>query len=80
MGDYGVIPEKPPEFPLPPEPVKSIYLTHAHLDHMGALPVYYHEYDAIFLTGYQVEGTNGRSLMENGTIKIAPFSSMVSFV
>ena len=48
MVDYGVIPEKPPEFPLPPEPVKSIYLTHAHLYHMGALPVYYHEYDAKF--------------------------------
>ena len=26
---------------------------------------------AIFLTGYQVDGTNGRSLIENGTIQIA---------
>ncbi|HKJ96946.1 MAG TPA: MBL fold metallo-hydrolase RNA specificity domain-containing protein, partial [Thermoplasmataceae archaeon] len=26
---------------------------------------------AIFLTGYQVEGTNGRSLVETGRIKIA---------
>ncbi|MCL5804004.1 MAG: MBL fold metallo-hydrolase, partial [Candidatus Thermoplasmatota archaeon] len=25
---------------------------------------------AIFITGYQVEGTNGRSLMENGTLNI----------
>ncbi|MCL4314544.1 MAG: MBL fold metallo-hydrolase, partial [Candidatus Thermoplasmatota archaeon] len=29
---------------------------------------------AIFLTGYQVENTNGRSLLENGTMKIAGVS------
>ena len=40
--DYGVIPEKPPEYPLPYEPVEGIFVTHAHLDHIGALPVCYH--------------------------------------
>lgn len=50
MVDYGVIPEKPPQYPMHPDPVKSIYLTHAHLDHMGALPVYYHEYGAKFFS------------------------------
>ncbi|WP_393970975.1 MBL fold metallo-hydrolase [Oxyplasma meridianum] len=39
--DYGVIPEKPPQYPLPPEKVSSIFVTHSHLDHIGALPVYY---------------------------------------
>lgn len=29
------------------------------------------EKSAIFVTGYQVEGTNGRSLLENGTITVA---------
>lgn len=39
--DYGVIPDKPPEYPMPPEPVSDIFVTHAHLDHIGALPLYY---------------------------------------
>ncbi|WP_048059486.1 MBL fold metallo-hydrolase [Picrophilus oshimae] len=46
MIDYGVEPDKPPEYPLPPEPVNDIFITHAHLDHTGALPVYYHNYSA----------------------------------
>ncbi len=46
MIDYGVEPDKPPEYPLPPEPVNDIFITHAHLDHTGALPVYYHNYGA----------------------------------
>ena len=45
MIDYGIEPEKPPEYPLPPEKVNDIFLTHAHLDHTGALPVYYHIVD-----------------------------------
>ena len=46
MVDYGIEPEKPPEYPLPPEKVDDIFVTHAHLDHTGALPVYYHSYSA----------------------------------
>ncbi len=39
MVDYGVIPEKPPEYPLPYERVEGIFVTHAHLDHIGGLPI-----------------------------------------
>lgn len=41
MVDYGVIPDKPPSYPLPYEKVEGIFVTHAHLDHIGALPVCY---------------------------------------
>ena len=34
--DYGVIPEKPPMFPLPPEDIDGLFITHSHLDHIGA--------------------------------------------
>ncbi len=46
MIDYGIEPEKPPEYPLPPEKVNDLFVTHAHLDHTGALPVYYHNFGA----------------------------------
>lgn len=41
--DYGVIPDKPPQYPMPPEPVDAMFITHSHLDHIGAIPVYYHK-------------------------------------
>ncbi|MHB8395808.1 MAG: MBL fold metallo-hydrolase [Thermoplasmataceae archaeon] len=48
MVDYGVIPEKPPLYPMPPEPVDGLFLTHSHLDHAGSLPIYYHSKQARF--------------------------------
>ncbi len=41
--DYGVILTEPPGFPIhiPPKDVNAIILTHSHLDHSGAIPIYY---------------------------------------
>ncbi|EQD78549.1 mRNA 3'-end processing factor [mine drainage metagenome] len=38
-------------YPLPPEKVDSIYVTHSHLDHIGALPIFYQDFSpAIYST------------------------------
>ncbi|MCL4315117.1 MAG: MBL fold metallo-hydrolase [Candidatus Thermoplasmatota archaeon] len=67
--DYGVIPEKPPEYPLPPEKVDGIFLTHSHLDHAGSLPVYFQKYAANFYATLMT--ANSVRPMLNDSIKVA---------
>ena len=69
MVDYGLIPEKPPEYPLPPEKVDGVFLTHSHLDHAGSLPVYFNKYDANFYA--TIMSANSIRPMLEDTIKIA---------
>jgi len=41
--DYGVMLDHKPGFPMhmPPKDVNAIILTHSHLDHSGAIPIFY---------------------------------------
>ena len=41
--DYGVMLDHEPGFPMhvPPKEVNALILTHSHLDHSGAIPMFY---------------------------------------
>ncbi len=36
--DYGMLPSKPPEYPMEAPPVDAAFLSHSHLDHSGMIP------------------------------------------
>jgi putative mRNA 3-end processing factor len=48
--EYGMLPGKPPTFPMQPDPVDIVMLTHAHLDHSGMIPWRFSRYDQKILT------------------------------
>jgi putative mRNA 3-end processing factor len=36
--DYGMLPGKPPQYPMEAPPVDAAFISHAHLDHSGMIP------------------------------------------
>ncbi len=42
--EYGILPSKPPKYPMPAPPVDHVLVTHSHLDHSGMVPWLTHEY------------------------------------
>ena len=67
--EYGMLPGKPPSYPLPPPPIDLVLLTHAHLDHSGMIPWLFSRTDQKILTT-QLTGEIS-DLLHKDTIKIA---------
>ena len=67
--DYGMTPSKPPEVPMPAPPVDAIFLSHAHLDHSGMIPVLC-EHDSFPIMTTELTGIVS-NLLHKDSIKIA---------
>ncbi|MEK6985630.1 MAG: MBL fold metallo-hydrolase [Candidatus Thermoplasmatota archaeon] len=67
--DYGMEPDKPPQYPLPAPPIDRVFLTHAHLDHSGMIPWLTARYDASIMTTPVTQEV--ATLMHRDSLKIA---------
>ena len=67
--EYGMSPGKPPKFPLPPNAVDLVLLTHGHLDHSGMIPWLFSRNDQRILST-ELTGLIS-NLLHKDTIKIA---------
>lgn len=67
--DYGIQPDKPPEYPLEAPPVDQVFLTHAHMDHSGMIPWLAHRFESMIMTTPVTAEVS--TLMHHDSLKIA---------
>ncbi|MBN2066007.1 MAG: MBL fold metallo-hydrolase [Candidatus Thermoplasmatota archaeon] len=67
--EYGMLPGKPPLYPLPPPPLDLAFLTHAHLDHSGMIPLLCSHADQTIITTKLTAVLS--NLLHKDSIKIA---------
>ncbi len=67
--DYGIAPDKPPEYPIPAPEVDQAFLTHAHLDHSGMVPWLAARMETTILTTPPTAEVS--TLMHHDSLKIA---------
>jgi putative mRNA 3-end processing factor len=67
--DYGIAPDKPPQYPLEAPAVDQMFLTHAHLDHSGMVPWLVGRHDGTILTTRPTAAVS--ELMHHDSLKIA---------
>ncbi len=73
--DYGVIPEKPPQFPMPPEEIDGLFITHSHLDHIGAMPMYFQD-EGVDVFATEMTANTTRPML-NDSIKVTALEGYV---
>ncbi len=67
--DYGIAPDKPPQYPIEAPAVDQMFLTHAHLDHSGMVPWLAGRHDGTILTTPPTAAVS--ELMHHDSLKIA---------
>lgn len=67
--DYGIAPDKPPEYPIEAPPVEQAFLTHAHMDHSGMIPWLVGRHEGTVITTRPTAQVS--ALMHRDSLKIA---------